>query len=68
MINLYLLNYYLIHQKTVFFCSQCGHEAAKWMGRCPGCGQWNTMVEERVRPSAGKGKALSSLVMPDNRP
>lgn len=55
-------------EKTVFFCSQCGHEAAKWMGRCPGCGQWNTMVEERVRASAGKGKALSSLVMPDNRP
>lgn len=55
-------------EKTVFFCSQCGHEAARWMGRCPGCGQWNTLVEERVRPAAGKGKALSSLVMPDNRP
>ncbi len=35
-------------EKTVWFCSNCGTESAKWMGRCPGCGEWNTMVEERV--------------------
>jgi len=35
-------------KKTVFFCSDCGHESAKWHGKCPGCGAWNTMVESEV--------------------
>ena len=34
--------------KTVFFCSNCGNEYSKWMGRCPACGEWNTMVEKEV--------------------
>ena len=34
-------------EKIVWFCSNCGTESSKWMGRCPGCGEWNTMVEER---------------------
>lgn len=34
--------------KTVFFCKNCGHESAKWLGRCPGCGEWNTFIEEKV--------------------
>ncbi|MBE3554336.1 MAG: DNA repair protein RadA [Thermicanus sp.] len=33
--------------KNKFVCQQCGYESAKWMGRCPGCSEWNTMVEER---------------------
>lgn len=32
--------------KTVYFCQQCGHESAKWLGKCPSCQQWNTFVEE----------------------
>ena len=32
----------------MWFCSECGAESAKWEGRCPSCGQWNTMVEEKV--------------------
>ena len=36
--------------KTVWFCNSCGAESPKWAGRCPACGEWNTMVEERVRP------------------
>lgn len=32
--------------KTKFVCQECGAEASKWLGRCPGCGEWNTMVEE----------------------
>ena len=32
--------------KKAFFCQQCGHESAKWLGRCPACGEWNTFVEE----------------------
>jgi DNA repair protein RadA/Sms len=32
--------------KTSFFCQQCGHESAKWLGKCPSCGTWNSFVEE----------------------
>ena len=32
--------------KTVYVCSECGYESAKWIGRCNGCGAWNTMVED----------------------
>jgi DNA repair protein RadA/Sms len=40
---------------TVFACSSCGHESPKWHGRCPGCGEWNTMTEEK-RASAPSGR------------
>lgn len=33
-------------RKSKFMCKDCGYESAKWMGRCPGCGEWNTMNEE----------------------
>lgn len=36
-------------KKTMFVCQQCGYDAPKWLGRCPGCGQWNTMVEEVIQ-------------------
>ncbi len=42
---------------SVFFCRECGFESSKWMGQCPACRQWNTMVEE---PAAGKAKTSSS--------
>lgn len=32
--------------KTVFVCGECGYEMPKWVGKCPGCGEWNTMVED----------------------
>src|SRR5688572_22974545 len=35
--------------KTTFFCQNCGAQAAKWIGKCPSCGEWNTYVEEVVR-------------------
>ena len=34
--------------KTAFFCSNCGHESAKWLGKCPSCNQWNTFIEEVI--------------------
>ncbi|MHB1572190.1 MAG: ATPase domain-containing protein, partial [Solirubrobacteraceae bacterium] len=37
---------------SVHVCSACGHETARWAGRCPGCGEWNTLVEH-VRPAGG---------------
>jgi DNA repair protein RadA/Sms len=46
---------------TVYACSQCGHESPKWHGRCPGCGEWNTLVEERSGPAArGPGSRRSA--------
>ena len=33
-------------EKTVFLCGECGYESPRWMGKCPACGAWNTMVEE----------------------
>jgi len=35
-------------EKSVWFCTNCGNESPKWLGRCPACGQWNTMVEKTV--------------------
>jgi DNA repair protein RadA/Sms len=41
--------------KTAFFCSNCGYESAKWLGKCPSCATWNTFVEEVIsKPSAKK--------------
>ncbi|MEL6141594.1 MAG: DNA repair protein RadA [Bacteroidota bacterium] len=34
--------------KTAFFCTNCGFESPKWMGQCPACQEWNTLVEEKV--------------------
>ncbi|MFE1246185.1 DNA repair protein RadA [Fictibacillus sp. NPDC058756] len=36
--------------KSIFMCQDCGYESPKWMGKCPGCQAWNTMVEETIRP------------------
>lgn len=36
--------------KTKFACQECGYETVKWMGKCPGCGSWNTLLEERELP------------------
>ena len=33
-------------EKTVFLCGECGYESPRWMGKCPACGSWNTLVEE----------------------
>ncbi|MBR5956442.1 MAG: DNA repair protein RadA [Bacteroidales bacterium] len=41
-------------EKTVWFCTSCGNESPKWLGRCPACGEWNTMVEKTV--ATGKPK------------
>lgn len=35
-----------LKSRSVYICSECGFESAKWYGKCPGCGQWNTMNEE----------------------
>ncbi len=40
--------------KSVYVCSECGHESVKWYGKCPGCGEWNTFTEE-VRETSRTG-------------
>ena len=46
--------------KSVYICSECGYESAKWSGKCPGCGQWNTMNEE-FKESSKASAAISSV-------
>ena len=40
--------------KTVWYCTSCGNEFPQFLGRCPACGEWNTMKEMEVQPSAAK--------------
>jgi DNA repair protein RadA/Sms len=40
--------------KTAFFCSNCGYESAKWLGKCPACNQWNTFIEEVIDKGPNK--------------
>lgn len=58
-----------IKKKTVFVCQECGYDSPKWVGRCPGCGQWNTLVEETISPQPSSGSAVHSLSMRErNKP
>lgn len=45
--------------KSVYICSSCGYESAKWLGKCPGCGEWNSMNEEIKETVKAKSPALS---------
>ena len=51
-------------EKSVFFCQECGYESAKWLGKCPGCGQWNTFVEETI----SKQKNEAVRLLPSSEP
>ena len=46
--------------KTIYICSQCGYESAKWFGCCPGCSEWNTMEEDIRTPQQQKVFKTSS--------
>ena len=46
---------------TAFFCKECGYESSKWMGQCPACKAWNSMVEEPVSKSAVSQGGLGRL-------
>ena len=53
--------------KTVFYCTSCGNETPKWMGRCPGCGAYNTM-EEYIEKPAIPGRVKSASVGISRKP
>src|SRR3954454_21268846 len=46
---------------TVHVCSACGHQEARWHGQCPGCGEWNTLVEESAAPVRAAGGARAKV-------
>jgi DNA repair protein RadA/Sms len=45
--------------RSAYFCQSCGHESPKWLGKCPSCGEWNTMVEELKQPASATEKLFS---------
>ena len=52
--------------KTVFYCKECGNESPKWIGHCPGCGAWNSYVEESV--AVGKdNKSAKNSFLPETK-
>jgi len=50
--------------ETIFACQNCGHQSRKWLGKCPECGEWNSLVEERER-TAKKGLTRSGFKLRD---
>ena len=56
--------------KTIYVCSNCEYHSPKWMGKCPSCNQWNTMVEDVINTvpeePVNKRKSLSSALGKDN--
>jgi len=51
-----------VKQKTMWFCSECGADSPKWTGKCPGCGAWNTMVEEKVSTLSSAGNSTTATL------
>jgi DNA repair protein RadA/Sms len=49
--------------KKAYFCKNCGHEAPKWLGKCPSCGEWNTFTEEII----SKGNESHPIMSPKTR-
>jgi DNA repair protein RadA/Sms len=52
----------MMKEKSVWFCSSCGNESPKWMGRCPACGEWNTMVEHKVTSGGSRKPSVADSV------
>jgi len=57
--------------KFAYFCQSCGHESAKWLGKCPSCSQWNTFAEEileKTNTSVPNWKTASTSLQRSNKP
>ncbi len=50
--------------ETIFVCQSCGHQSGKWLGKCPECGEWNSLVEERARATK-KGTGRNGFKLRD---
>lgn len=54
--------------KSMWFCSECGADSPKWEGRCPACGAWNSMVEEKVTQASGPSRSPSPVARQRRQP
>ncbi len=57
--------------KSAYFCQKCGYNSPKWLGRCPSCGEWNTLVEEVIakdEPEKGNWRFGSNATRPVSKP
>lgn len=54
--------------KSAYICSECGYESPKWYGKCPGCGEWNTMNEEIITSSSKTAEPKARLLSAYSRP
>lgn len=43
--------------ETIYACQNCGHQSRKWLGKCPECGEWNSLIEERAQPAKKGGRS-----------
>ncbi|MBP7331599.1 MAG: hypothetical protein BWY65_00380 [Firmicutes bacterium ADurb.Bin373] len=50
--------------KTKYLCQECGQQTARWLGRCPGCGTWNSLIEECVNPRRNANSSLIGVDLP----
>ncbi|MEA1959835.1 MAG: DNA repair protein RadA [Bacillota bacterium] len=51
--------------RNIFVCSECGYESGKWLGKCPGCGNWNTLVEEIAQVKKPRISSKTPAIMLD---
>ena len=54
--------------KLVYQCTECGFESPKWAGKCPGCGEWNTLSEVTKEPSIPQRAAVSRITGSTSQP
>ncbi|MFP4064213.1 MAG: DNA repair protein RadA [Bacteroidales bacterium] len=58
----------MARSKTAFFCTNCGAQSPKWMGRCTACGEWNTFVEEMVEKHDPRKKGAGNAFKTESKP
>jgi len=50
-----------LKKENIFVCQNCGHKSGKWLGKCPECGEWNSLVEEKAQPVRRNGFSLRDV-------
>ncbi|HLR74307.1 MAG TPA: DNA repair protein RadA [Virgibacillus sp.] len=55
-------------RKTTYVCQECGYESPRWMGKCPGCHKWNTLVEELITTSSSRHVLGSQSIQTKSKP
>ncbi len=55
-------------QKSVYICNECGYRSPKWLGKCPGCNSWNTLIETLEEPTKAGAQKPASIKSTLNRP